>query len=110
MLAALLSERENISEAFQTNQKLLHELEKTQKSLTENQTRLTLAQRAARMGVWEWDISANEVIWSMGAPALYGVTQQSVQIVYEDWLNYIHPEDREAQDFDQIRPGWNAGA
>jgi PAS domain S-box-containing protein len=96
MLAALLSERENISEAFQTNQKLLHELEKTQKSLTENQTRLTLAQRAARMGVWEWDISANEVIWSMGAPALYGVTQQSVQIVYEDWLNYIHPEDREA--------------
>ena len=96
MLAALLSEREHISEAFQTNQKLLHELEKTQKSLTENQTRLTLAQRAARMGVWEWDISANEVVWSMGAPALYGVTQQSVRIAYEEWLNYVHPADREA--------------
>jgi PAS domain S-box-containing protein len=95
-LAALLSEREHISQAFETNQKLLHELERTQQSLTEHQTRLTLAQQAARMGVWEWDLTANEVVWSMGAPALYGVTDETIQIPYEQWLNFVHPEDRDS--------------
>ena len=95
MLAALLSEREHISEAYQSNQKLLHELEETQRLLTEHQTRLSLAQRAARMGVWEWDVTENEVFWSMGTPALYGVTEQSIRIPYEQWLNHVHPEDRD---------------
>jgi len=31
--------------------------------------------KAARKGVWEWDLGADEVVWSLGAPALYGVAQ-----------------------------------
>ncbi len=95
-LAALLSEREHISEAYATNQRLLYELEQTQHALTEHQTRLTLAQQAARMGVWEWDLTANEVTWSMGAPALYGVTEQTIRVPYEEWLKFVHPADQDS--------------
>lgn len=95
-LAAVVSERQHISEAFETNQKLLRELENTERSLVENQTRLALAQHAARMGVWDWDLSSNQVCWSMGAPALYGITESTFRLSYQEWLNFVHPEDRDA--------------
>jgi len=96
MLAAVISERLHISEAFETRERLLRELELTEQSLKENQTRLELAQKAARMGVWEWDLGADEVVWSLGAPALYGVAQSTFSLRYEDWLGFVHPEDRDA--------------
>ncbi|HEY7615394.1 MAG TPA: MASE1 domain-containing protein, partial [Terriglobales bacterium] len=96
ILAAVMSEREHISEAYDINQKLLHQLEETQRSLTEHQARLELAQRAARMGVWEWDLGNNEVTWSLGAPALYGMTERSLRIPYDKWLEFVHADDREA--------------
>ncbi|HEY1264586.1 MAG TPA: MASE1 domain-containing protein, partial [Terriglobales bacterium] len=95
ILAAVMSEREHIGEALVINQRLLQELRETERSLLENQTRLELAQQAARMGVWEWDTKANEVIWSMGAPALYGVTESTFRISYDEWLSFVHPDDRE---------------
>ena len=95
MLAAVISERLHISEAFETKERLLRELELTQQSLKENQTRLELAQKAARMGVWEWDLGADGVVWSLGAPALYGLAQSTFRLRYEDWLGFVHPEDRD---------------
>ncbi len=96
ILAAVMSEREHIGEALAINQRLLQELRETERSLKENQTRLELAQRAARMGVWEWDLHANRVTWSMGAPALYGVSNSTFQISYDEWLQFVHPDDRAA--------------
>jgi PAS domain S-box-containing protein len=96
VLAAVISERLHISEAYETRERLLRELELTEKSLKENQTRLELAQKAARMGVWEWDLGTDEVVWSLGAPALYGVTQSTFRLPYGDWLAFVHQEDRDA--------------
>jgi PAS domain S-box-containing protein len=96
MLAAVISERLHISEALETRERLLRELELTEKSLKENQTRLELAQKAARMGVWEWDLGTDEVVWSLGAPALYGVAPSTFRLRYEDWLGFVHPGDRDA--------------
>ncbi len=60
--------------------------------------RLNLATRAARLGIWDWDIRKNELIWDDGMYALYGVKKGDFPGVYEAWLNGVHPDDRALSD------------
>jgi len=56
--------------------------------------RVSLATRASGMGVWDWDIVANKILWDDRMYALYGVRQGEFGGAYEAWLNGVHPEDR----------------
>jgi PAS domain S-box-containing protein len=60
--------------------------------------RLDLAARAGRMGVWDWDISQNNLLWDDQMYALYGVRKEEFTAAYEAWLQGIHPEDRARSD------------
>lgn len=56
--------------------------------------RLTLAARAGRLGVWDWDVKANVLTWDDGMYALYGIRREDFKGAYEAWLSAIHPEDK----------------
>jgi two-component system cell cycle sensor histidine kinase/response regulator CckA len=56
--------------------------------------RLVLATRAAVIGVWDWDIVRNELVWDDAMYRLYGVRRGDFGGAYEAWLNAIHPDDR----------------
>jgi len=58
------------------------------------QERLTLAQQAARMGSFEWNLVADTVIWSPELESLYGVDPGSFNGDYEAWEQTIHADDR----------------
>src|ERR1022692_3268338 len=59
------------------------------------QQRLELAQRAgSRIGLWDWDVVANTVIWSDETYHQFGVTQDTFSGRVEDAVTRIHPEDR----------------
>ena len=59
------------------------------------QQRLELAQRAClRIGLWDWDVVANTVIWSDETYHQFGVTQDTFSGRVEDAVTGIHPEDR----------------
>jgi PAS domain S-box-containing protein len=60
--------------------------------------RLELATRAAGMGIWDWNIQTDELIWDDRMYALYGVRREDFGGAYEAWLKGIHPEDRAASD------------
>ncbi len=60
--------------------------------------RLHLATRVAHMGVWDWDIRKNVLVWDDQMYALYGVRKEDFSRAYEAWLNVLHPDDREASD------------
>jgi PAS domain S-box-containing protein len=60
--------------------------------------RLKLATRAGRMGIWDWDILKNELIWDDGMYQLYGLHKKDFPNIYKAWLNCIHPDDRERND------------
>ncbi len=60
--------------------------------------RFTLASRAAALGIWDWDIQNNELLWDDGMYALYGVKRENFAGAYEAWLQGIHPDDRAASD------------
>jgi len=64
-------------------------------ALRVNQERLNLAQKAARLGSFEWAIQTDEVIWSEETEAIYGLPPGSFGGDYESWAKCVHPEDRQ---------------
>jgi len=60
--------------------------------------RLDLATSAAHMGIWDWDIPRNELVWDDRMYELYGIRRGDFAGVYQAWLARIHPDDHEASD------------
>jgi len=64
-------------------------------ALRDSEQRLSLAQNAAHLGVWDRDLRTN-VIMTYGEHArLYGLPPDQPPLSYEGWLSLIHPVDRE---------------
>ena len=63
--------------------------------LTRLTERFNLAAGAAGIGVWDWDIRRNEIVWDDQMYALYGITPNEFGGAYEAWLNGVYPDDRE---------------
>jgi diguanylate cyclase (GGDEF)-like protein len=58
-------------------------------------TRLTLATRAGKIGVWEWDVKSGQLTWDERMFELYDVPPDVVP-QYETWRNALHPDDAHA--------------
>jgi len=65
------------------------------RSYTQLAERLDLATRSARIGIWDWDIQKNELVWDDQMYALYGLKPGEFSGAYEAWLQGVHPDDRE---------------
>ncbi|MDD1416889.1 PAS domain-containing protein, partial [Dolichospermum sp. ST_con] len=71
------------------------EREFLQKSLQESETRLTLALKAGKVGIWDWHIQTNQTFWSSTMGLMYGLPLNTLCPDIEDLLNLIYPEDRQ---------------
>ncbi|GFO67235.1 hypothetical protein GMLC_08140 [Geomonas limicola] len=60
-----------------------------------SEQRLHLATSSAAMGVWDWDVVNNTMVWDRRMIELYGYTPDSFPGGIEAWQNGLHPEDRE---------------
>ncbi len=60
--------------------------------------RYALATRAASLGVWDWDLQNNKLIWDDRMYELYGVKKEDFVGVYDAWLARVHPDDRAKSD------------
>ncbi|MES2437086.1 MAG: PAS domain S-box protein [Patescibacteria group bacterium] len=58
-----------------------------------SQERLDLAQKAGKIGTFEWRIKDNKLIWTPELEALYGLLPGEFQKSYDHWVSMIHPED-----------------
>ena len=56
--------------------------------------RLELATSAAHIGVWDWNIQQNELVWDDRMFALYGVKKGHFGGAYDAWLSGVHPADQ----------------
>ena len=56
--------------------------------------RLELATSAAHIGVWDWDIQKNELVWDDRMFTLYGVKKAHFRGAYDAWLSAVHPDDQ----------------
>ncbi|MFT5732183.1 MAG: signal transduction histidine kinase [Planctomycetota bacterium] len=64
-----------------------------QLQIEELNLRLVLALEASRIGVWDWNIETNELIWDPHMYQLYGVTEGECSGAYEAWAQGLHPDD-----------------
>jgi diguanylate cyclase (GGDEF)-like protein/PAS domain S-box-containing protein len=63
-------------------------------ALEHERQRLEEAQSVAHIGSWEWDITADTVVWSPELYRLFGVDQNDAQPSYQGYLDLLPPEDR----------------
>lgn len=70
------------------------ELRQTSTALEMSEERYRLAQRAAGIGSWEWDLTNNTVVRSPEGLRLLGLPPSQAEQSYELSMERIHPEDR----------------
>lgn len=58
--------------------------------------RLKLATASGRIGIWDWDIDRNLMLWDDWMYHLYRANRQDVRTGYELWQHHLHPDDRVA--------------
>ena len=63
--------------------------------LQDNEIRLRNSQNYANIGTWDWNIQTGELIWSERIGPLFGYPEGVLDTKYENFLNAIHPEDRQ---------------
>lgn len=68
---------------------------KAEEALKRSEERYALAQRAANIGSWDWDIDSGNLIWSDRIEPMFGYKKGEFGATYEDFLACVHPEDRQ---------------
>ena len=74
------------------------ERKRAERALRASQESLALATRSARIGIWDWDVVANKLVWDARMYELYGIREQDFSGAYDAWQAGLHPEDRERGD------------
>jgi PAS domain S-box-containing protein len=62
--------------------------------LLKAQERSTLAQRAGGVGVFDWDIASNRVVWTEELEELYGLARGAFAGTYEAWAEHMTPQEQ----------------
>lgn len=57
--------------------------------------RLELASQAGQIGVWEWSVKENRLVWDHQMYALYAFDEKEFSGLYDAWRSRVHPEDVE---------------
>lgn len=73
-----------------TEQRIVSDALKTTAENLEN------AQRIAKLGSWDWDILSNREEWSDQVFQVYGLKPGAFQPDGYSYLDYVHPDDRDA--------------
>lgn len=76
-------------------EKLVAELESTQRAFKKMQTWVGLSQQVADIGLWEYDIEEEELLWSDETFRIWGYEPNEVEPSNGVFMARIHPEDRD---------------
>ena len=73
----------------------LQENERQKIEIQRKEERLKRSQRYSNIGTWDWYIKKNEIYWSERVMPLFGHDEGEVVIRYEDFIEKVHPDDRQ---------------
>ncbi|MGD1993021.1 MAG: PAS domain-containing protein, partial [Anaerolineae bacterium] len=71
------------------------ERRRAEEALRRSEERYALAQRAADIGSWDWDIETNELFWSEQIEPIFGFAPGEFEGTYDAFLRAVHPDDRD---------------
>jgi PAS domain S-box-containing protein len=64
-------------------------------ALSESESRLRHAIEATGMGTWTWDHTKDEHFWDNTLCSIFGITRDRTPQTHEEFLTFVHPEDRD---------------
>jgi two-component system cell cycle sensor histidine kinase/response regulator CckA len=73
--------------------RLRDERKHVEENLIRMNERFELATRAASLGIWDWDVPKNQLVWDDRMFELYGVNGRDFTGAYEAWVRGLHPLD-----------------
>lgn len=71
------------------------ESKKAEKALEDSLERLRFAQKAGKIGIWEWDVKADTIIWSDMAYEIFGLQNENKRLSTDRYFDYVMPEDKQ---------------
>ena len=80
--------------------KAQEEMAAQEKSLSAFASRLEIATKAGRVGVWDYNVVTNELVWDDRMIELYGLNREDFMGAYEAWQIALHPEDKKRAEFE----------
>jgi PAS domain S-box-containing protein len=95
-------------EAIASTAALLITRARADEALRESEERLRLAQQAAEIGTFTWDLLTGASLWSPELEAMHGLPAGGFPGTQEAWEDLIHPEDRDGT-LDQVRQSIGSG-
>jgi PAS domain S-box-containing protein len=71
------------------------ERERVKELLRQATESLALATRAGGVGLWNYDVASNRMVWDNQMLCLYGITRDRFDGTYQAWQAKVHPDDRQ---------------
>ncbi|SJZ41881.1 PAS domain S-box-containing protein [Trichlorobacter thiogenes] len=69
------------------------ERKQAEDTLRESEERLQLATQSSGIGIWDWDLVTDSLVWDESMYRLYGLRREDFSGAYEAWFRCIHPDD-----------------
>ncbi|MBI9073661.1 MAG: PAS domain S-box protein, partial [Melioribacteraceae bacterium] len=74
---------------------LLTQRKQAEEALQESEERLNLALEVANDGVWDWNITTNEIFFDRRYYTMAGYENNAFPQSFEEWAKRVHPDDIE---------------
>ena len=71
------------------------ERKEAEEALRQSEERFRIATQTGKVGVWDWDIVANRVLWTDSLYWIHGVSPDAFSATLEGFAALVHPDDRE---------------
>uniref|UniRef100_UPI0026243696 bifunctional diguanylate cyclase/phosphodiesterase n=1 Tax=uncultured Rhizobium sp. TaxID=155567 RepID=UPI0026243696 len=55
--------------------------------------RLEIALQTSKIGVWDFNVTSDQLIWDERMRVLYDVPQHATDVGYDNWKSVLHPDD-----------------
>ena len=66
-----------------------------EEKITQLNERISTATRASQVGIWDWDVKNNVLVWDDQMYSLYGLKKEEFTGAYGAWIKGLHPDDME---------------
>ena len=83
--------------------KLGNKIEEERQKLFISNELLSTAQKIAKLGHWQLNLTTNELVWSDEIYKIFEIDPDKFEANYEAFLDRVHPDDRELVDKEYLR-------